>query len=172
MKVKGNLWVIAFEDAAHAEAFRGELLSLQTTKVLTLTDMVLVVRNLDGSFVTTRDSFSASGTIFGASLAGFLAGLVLMQPLLGATIGAALGTAGATALSGIGIDDSFIHEAGNLIKPGTAALVLLSNMTDRNVLLHNLRGLGGKVLKTDVDLDSAKQVQAALEAARTAHPNC
>jgi uncharacterized membrane protein len=171
MNVKGNLWVVAFDKVTQAEALRAELLSMRSRDIIALTDVVLVERKMDGSYATTRENFSASGAIFGAGITGLLAGLVLTQPLLGAAIGAALGAAGATAIKGIGLDDDFIREVSDLIKPGTAALFLLSRITDKDALLVNLRGLGGKVLQSEVDLESAKLVQTALESAKPDRPN-
>jgi uncharacterized membrane protein len=170
MNAKGNLWVVAFDGVTQAEAFRGKLLGMRNRDIIALSDVVLVERNLDGSFAATRENFSASGAMFGASLVGLLAGLVLTQPLLGAAIGAAIGAAGATAIKGMGLDEDFIREVGDLIKPGTAALFLLSRATDIDAVLHNIRGLGGKVVQTDVDLDLAKQAQLALESAKPPQP--
>ena len=54
-----------------------------------------------------------------------------------------------------------------MMKPGTSALFVLADEGDMEVILHNIRGLGGTVLKTNVDLEQAKLVQSTLAAAAT-----
>jgi uncharacterized membrane protein len=46
--------------------------------------------------------------------------------------------------------------------PGTSALFLLDEELDMDVTLHAIRGLGGTVLKTNVDLARAKLIQSTL----------
>jgi uncharacterized membrane protein len=48
------------------------------------------------------------------------------------------------------------------MKPGTSALFILDHATDLEVILHTIQGLGGTVLKTNVDLERAKLIQSAL----------
>ena len=60
------------------------------------------------------------------------------------------------------------------MKPGTSALFVLNDEGDVDVILHKIRGLGGTVLKTNVNLERAKLVQATLSAASSdeAQPGC
>jgi len=51
------------------------------------------------------------------------------------------------------------------MKPGKSALLVLDNEGDMEVILHKIRGLGGTVLKTNVDLERAKLIQSTLAAA-------
>jgi uncharacterized membrane protein len=95
---------------------------------------------------------------------GFLAGLVLATPLTGATIGAILGTAG-TAATHVGIKEDFIRDVEDLMKPGTSALFVLDDDGDMEVIQRTIRGLGGTVLKTNVDPQRAKLIQSSLAAA-------
>jgi uncharacterized membrane protein len=48
------------------------------------------------------------------------------------------------------------------MRPGTSALFVLDEEGDMDVILHTLRGLGGTVLKTNVDLERAKLIQLTL----------
>jgi uncharacterized membrane protein len=90
---------------------------------------------------------------------------VLAAPLTGATIGALLGSAGTAAATHTGIREDFIHEVESMMKPGTSALFMLDEVGDLEVSLHRIRGLGGTVLKTNVDLERAKLMQSTLAAA-------
>ena len=51
-----------------------------------------------------------------------------------------------------------------LMKPATSALFLLVDELDMEVVLHKIRGLGGTVLKTNVDLERARLIQSTLAA--------
>ena len=48
------------------------------------------------------------------------------------------------------------------MKPGTSALFVLGDEGDLDVILSQIRGLGGAVLKTNVDLERAKLIQSTL----------
>jgi uncharacterized membrane protein len=49
-----------------------------------------------------------------------------------------------------------------MMRPGTSALFLLDQEGNLDGILHRIRGLGGTVLKTNVDLDRAKLIQSTL----------
>jgi uncharacterized membrane protein len=52
-----------------------------------------------------------------------------------------------------------------LMKPGTSALFVLDEVGDMEMILDGIRGLGGTVLKTNVDLERAKLIQSTLAGA-------
>ena len=58
-----------------------------------------------------------------------------------------------------GIGEDFIKEVEGLMKPGMSALFVLDSEGDMDVILHSIRGLGGTVLKTNVDPERAKLIQ-------------
>ena len=51
------------------------------------------------------------------------------------------------------------------MKPGTSALFVLDDEGDMEMILHKIRGLGGTVLKTNVDVERAKLIQSTLATA-------
>jgi len=149
-----------------ANQVRDEIISLGWHKhYLILDDVAVVVRHLDGSFTLDREAFPAASNVLGCSVVGFVAGLVLGAPLTGATIGAMVGGAGSVAVLGsVGIGEDFIKDVERLMKPGTSALFVLDDEGDMDVILHKIRGLGGTVLKTNVDVEHAKLIQSTLAA--------
>jgi uncharacterized membrane protein len=156
-----------------ANQIRDEIVSLGWHKhYLLLNDVAVVVRHPDGSFTLNREPFPAASNVVGCSVVGFLAGLVLGAPLTGTTIGAMVGGAGtAVAVSAsVGIGDDFIGEVKEMMKPGTSAIFVLDDEGDMDVILHKIRGLGGMVLKTNVDLERAQLIQSTL-AAPSAQPS-
>jgi len=166
MTKTGNLWAVGYDDAGRANQARDEIISLGWHKhYLILDDVAVVVRHTDGSFTLDREAFPAASNVLGCSVVGLLAGLVLGAPLTGATIGAMVGGAGTAAVSAsVGIGDDFVGEVKGLMKPGTSAIFVLDQGGDMDVILHAIRGLGGTVLKTNVDLERARLIQSTLAA--------
>jgi uncharacterized membrane protein len=50
------------------------------------------------------------------------------------------------------------------MKPGASALLMLDVVGDLEATLNAVKGLGGVVLKTNVDVDRARLLQATLRA--------
>jgi uncharacterized membrane protein len=166
MTAAAHLWAIGYDDIGRADEVRDEIVRLGWGEhYLILQDVAVVVRHPDGSFTFDREAFPAAANILGSTAVGFLAGLVLAAPLTGAAIGALLGGAGTAATrAAAGSGDDFVREVQGLMKPGTSALFVLDDEGDMEVILHEIQGLGGKVLKTNVDLERAKLIQSTLAA--------
>jgi uncharacterized membrane protein len=165
MTKPGNLWAIGYDDMGRANQVCDEIISLGWHKhYLILDDVAVVVRHPDGSFTLNREAFPAASNVLGCSVVGFLAGLVLGAPLSGATIGAMVGGAGTAISASVVIGDDFVREVKQLMKPGTSAIFVLDDEGDMDVILHTIRGLGGTVLKTNVDLERAQLIQSTLAA--------
>jgi len=168
MATSGHLWAIGYDDPERAHRVRDEVVRLGWgTRHLILEDAAVVVRRPDGSFTLEREPFPAASNILGCTAAGFLAGLVIGAPLTGATIGALMGGAGTAVAARAGIGDDFVNEVKALMKPGTSALFVLDSEGDMDVILHSIRGLGGTVLKTNVDVERARLIQSTLAAPAT-----
>ena len=162
-----HLWAIEYDDMARAEQVREEIIRLGWhTHYLDLLDVAVVVRHPDGSFTCNRERFPTVANLLGCTAVGFLASLVLLAPLTGATVGALLGGAGtAASVAAVGIGDDFVREVEGLMQPGTSALFVLDCEGDMEVILHAIQGLGGTVLRTNVDLQRAQLIQSTLAAA-------
>jgi uncharacterized membrane protein len=170
MTTTAHLWAVGFEDIGRADQVRDEITRLawgpgRTGKYLILADIAVVVRHEDGTFTVDREPFPAVANILTCTTVGFLAGLVVAAPLTGATIGALLGSAGTAAATHAGISEEFVRDAEALMKPGTSALFVLDEAADLEMILHTIQGLGGKVVKTNVDLERARLIQSTLAAA-------
>jgi uncharacterized membrane protein len=68
----------------------------------------------------------------------------------------------------LGLGEEFIRDVEGLMKPGTSALFVLDDEGDMDVILHAIRGLGGTVLKTNVDVERARLIQTTLAASASA----
>ena len=165
-----HLWAVGYDDMDRADQVREEIIQLgwgpgQAGRYLILEDIAVVVRHPDGRFTLNRQPLPGFSNILGCTGVGFLAGLLLAAPTTGATVGALLGAVGTAATAAAaGISDDFIRAVEKLLKPGTSALFVLDDQGDMEVILHKIRGLGGTVLKTNVDLEHARLIQSALSA--------
>ena len=102
----------------------------------------------------------------GAALQGFcgsLANLILVN----ATVGAASG-----ALADAGITDRFMKELATVLIPSRSALFILTRRptSDKDRVLEELKGLGGKIFTTSLSHEDEARLQAALNATKSADP--
>jgi uncharacterized membrane protein len=170
MSAASHLWAIGYDNMERAQEVREKIANLaweqgHGSKYLILTDVAVVVRHTDGLSTFNREPFPGVANVLASTAVGFLAGLVVAAPLTGAAIGALLGGSGtAAAAASAGISADFIREVEVLMKPGTSALFVLDDEGDMDMILHTIHGLGGTVLKTNVDGDRAKLIQSTLAA--------
>ena len=165
MTTSGHLWAIGYDDVERADQVRDHITRLGWgTPYLLLGDVAVVVRLPDGSFTFDREPFPSIINTVGCTVVGLLAGLVVAAPLAGATVGALVGGIGSVTARSVGIGDDFVQEVEKLMTPGTSALFVLDYEGDMDVILHAIRGLGGTVLKTNVDVERARLIQSTLAA--------
>jgi uncharacterized membrane protein len=160
----GHLWAVAFDDMERANQVRAEIAKLRERHCLILYDTAVAVRYPDGSITLDGEPFWATARFGGHTFASLLAGLALgAPPLTGAAASALVRGTGDMARQA-GIDGEFIREVGGLMTPTTSALFVLDQVGDMDAVLQGIRGLGGTVLRTNVDLERAKLIQATLAA--------
>jgi uncharacterized membrane protein len=76
---------------------------------------------------------------------------------MGAAAGAASG-----ALTDLGIDDNFMKELAASMTPGSSTLFVLVRSSTPDKVLEELKGTGGRVLKTSLSHEDEAKLQAAL----------
>ena len=78
--------------------------------------------------------------------------------------------AGAGAVSGaltdVGINDNFMKDLARGLTPGSSALFVLVRKVTPDKVLEEIRGTGGKILKTSLTHEDEAKLQAALSAAK------
>jgi uncharacterized membrane protein len=162
-----TLIVIGYESEIKAEEVRLALMKLQREYLIDLGDAVVAVREADGSvklrqLVNTTAAGALSGGFWGT-----LVGVLFMNPLVGLAVGTMAGAASG-ALTDVGIDDKFMKQLGETLKPGTAALCVLVRRATPDKVLEEIKGYGGTVIKTSLSHDDEAKLQAALSSAKSA----
>ena len=162
----GHLWAVGFDDVSGADRVCGEIVKLAERHSFILLDWTVAVRSFDGSLTVGGEPLlhlSRRGR-----LGNFLASLALgAPPLTGPAID--IFTGGADTAGCIG--DDFIREVTGLMQPGTSLLFVVDKAGDLNASLDAIRGLGGTVVKTNVDLERARLIQSALAAPANRPPD-
>ena len=164
-----DLVVIAFPSEAKAEEVRTKILELQKDYLIELGDAAIAVKQPDGSIrlnqlINTTAAGAVSGTFWGT-----LIGLIFLVPLVGAAIGAASGALGGW-LTDVGVNDTFMKEVAESLQPGNAALFLLIRKLTTDQVLEDLKGVGGKVLRTSFDHTKEDALRNALAGVSQAVP--
>lgn len=104
------------------------------------------------------------GLISGA-LFGILIGALFLNPLAGFAAGSVIG--GVTgvltgSLLDFEISDDFVREIGRRLRPNTSALFLLVRRTSLDEVLAELRGSGGRVLRSTLPPEQEARLEEAL----------
>ena len=156
-----DLVVIGFDDEFKAQEVRLTLLKLQKEYLIDMEDAVVVTKNDKGK-VKLHQSYdlTTSGAVQG-SFWGLLVGTLFLNPLLGMAVGAGAGTLTGAATD-IGIDDNFMRQLGETLKPGTSALFVLVKKSTPDKVLEELKQFEGKVLRTSLPKDAEEKLQEAL----------
>jgi uncharacterized membrane protein len=121
------------------------------------------MRSADGSLTFNGKPFSATHHLLGHGTLGLLAGFALAVPVLSdKAVSRLVDAVAPNASSSVGIDQSFKQEIASMIRPGTSALLVLDITENPSAVLGPLQGLGGTVLKTNVDIERANLIQSTL----------
>jgi uncharacterized membrane protein len=159
----GNLFVIGFDEPNRAEEVHFKLQKLQSEGLVDLADVAVAVKDETGKAkVHHAGNLSAEGTALHC-FCGSLANLISLN----ATAGAASG-----ALADVGITDRFMKELATVLLPSRSALFVLTRRptSDKDRVLEELKGLGGKIFTTSLSHEDEARLQAALNATKSADP--
>lgn len=122
-----SLVVAVFTDALKAEHVRLDLLRMQRERLIDLDEAVVAVRETTGKVVLHHAThLTLPGALTGGFL-GTLVGVMLLNPLF-AVFGFAAGTlvgAVSGSLEDIGVDDEFVEDLAEHLKPSTVLLLFL-----------------------------------------------
>ncbi len=153
-----QLIVLGFENEMDADGFTAKLQQMSKEQIIGLRDVVKVVRTPDGKTKIHQGlNLAAAGALSGAFW-GMLIGLIFWMPWLGAAIGAASGAIGGK-MSDVGIDDSFIKETAEKIKPGQAGVFMLVGTSTPDKVEAEIAGTRATVIKTNLSTEAEEHLR-------------
>jgi uncharacterized membrane protein len=154
METTAHLWAIGYDDMERADQVCEKIVNLGWDRLdLFLEGIAVVVRHPNGTFTIHQGLSPGVAFFLGLSLVGFLAGLATGMPLAGAALGAFWAGGAAVRADRVRIEAEFICDVQGLMRPGTSALFVLDEEGDMDAILPAIRGLGGTILKTNVNLE-------------------
>ena len=165
-----DLLVLGFDDSKKAQAVLAEMQELEREHLVDLEDAAVVVRDEKGKVKLhqTHDlaSVAASGGFWWGGFFGLLMGWIVLNPILGWAAGAGIGTAlgwweGKTI--DIGINDDFMKELGETLKPNSSAIFVLIRHATVDRMIEDLKPFGGKLLHTSLTREAEENLKSALE---------
>jgi uncharacterized membrane protein len=183
----GNIHVLMFDDIDGAENMLANVNSWEKKGWLKVEDAVVVTRGAGSAVAPTQiasanpeqpgvlrsagssteleikqtHKFAGKFALGGGGI-GFLAGLLLGGPIGGLVVGATVG--GITgALRDYGIDDKFIKQVSDGVRPGTSALFLMTSGGDAAKLLPEVREHKARLLSTTLPPEQERALREALE---------
>lgn len=158
-----TLTALKFPTADGARDVLNTLESLQQQQLITIHDAAIVRWPADKQKPKTEQlhSMAGAGAMSGAFW-GMLFGLLFFVPLLGAAVGAAMGGLSGSLVD-VGIDDEFIKQVRDQVKPSTSALFLLTSdaVTDR--VADALRGTDMELITTNLSKEDEDALRHAFE---------
>jgi len=161
-----TLIAVGYDDQYKAEEIRLKLLKMQKDYLIDLEDAVVAVKDAQGKVKLHQAvNLTAAGAVSGG-IWGTLIGLIFLNPFLGLAVGAAAGAVSG-ALTDLGIDDNFMKNLAASLNPGSSVLFVLVRKATPDKVLEELKGSGGKILKTSLSHDDEEKLQAALSAAKS-----
>ena len=161
-----SLVVIEYEDMYKAEETRLLLRKMQKDYLIDFEDAVVAVKDKQGKVKLHQAVNLAAAGALGGGFWGALIGLIFLNPLLGLAVGAGAGAVSG-ALTDVGINDNFMKDLAKGLTPGSSALFVLVRKVTPDKVLEEIRGTGGKILKTSLTHEDEAKLQAALSTAKT-----
>lgn len=156
-----SLVVVSYPYEYQAEEVRLRLLQMQKEYLVDLEDAAIAVRKENGK-IKLRQLYNLTGA--GAVSGGFwglLVGLIFLNPLLGAAVGAGAGAVSG-ALADVGVNDRFMKELAERLKPGGSMLFVLFRSISLDKALKELEGTGGTIIRTSLSHEDEDRLRAAL----------
>jgi uncharacterized membrane protein len=154
-----DLIAIAYPDLSTAQEVASNVGDAQKAHLIELDDLVIVERRSDDKIKLHQPSLAGAGALGGAAWGGLI-GLIFLVPLFGMAVGAATGAA-AGAMSDTGVDDAFLKDLGEKLKPGGAALVGLVREANTEKLFAEIK-IPGEVIQTSLTAEDEQPLRDAL----------
>ena len=156
-----DLVIIGYKDEATAQQAYDVVAQLQHDLIMQVAGAAVVVKDATGKTeMATKTGATSQGALMGGFW-GMLIGLLFIIPVAGLLIGGLMGAVMGT-MAGWGVKDEFRQRAQDVLKPGTAALVVFVEKWTEDKALAALAPLGGEVIKTSLSDEATTEINQAL----------
>jgi uncharacterized membrane protein len=154
---------LRFEDPAGPERMINTLQDLQRQGLITVLDAAVLHRKENGKVKVNQANSLVGAGALGGAFWGMLIGMLFFMPWLGAAFGAASGAL-TGKFSDYGIDDDFIKEVGENIKPGDSALFLYTADAVKDKVAAAVEGEQFEILHTNLSLEDEEALREVFGA--------
>jgi uncharacterized membrane protein len=157
-----NLVVLTFDDVEQASAAFHALRKVQSDGNLKINDAAVVVKLETGKveIKNQMDKGVKKGALGGGILGLLLAGVFF--PLAGLALGVLGGALVGKALD-MGIDQKFVKEVTETLKPGSSALFVIAGDGNPDAVAAALRPYQGTIYQTTLPVEAVDALYAALK---------
>jgi uncharacterized membrane protein len=156
-----NVVVLGFKSQFGAEAMLDDLSKWQEEGLIELEDAVLASRGPGTKIEIEQTHKKSRKPIAKGGGAGLLAGLLLGGPILGLAAGVVAGSI-SRGMKDYGLDDDFVKEVSEWVRPNTSALFLLVKQANAEEVLERLRPTEAIVLNTTLAPEAEARLRRAL----------
>jgi uncharacterized membrane protein len=156
-----ELVVIGYPDEPTAESALEALGRLERGLVVDLAGAAVVVADANGKIKMSTPTHATGAGAASGALWGMLFGILFLIPVAGMVIGGVMG-AMFGKIGGMGIQQEFISQVRDVLKPGTAALVVMYRKATPDKTLEALAPYGGSVLKSSLSAETEQAIDEAL----------
>jgi uncharacterized membrane protein len=164
-----DLIAIGYPDETTALDAMQEAERLASDLIIQPDAIAAIVRDKEGKLKVTTNHHPVAGGASWGMFWGFLFGLIFFIPIFGLAVGAGLG-----ALMGkiekSGLDQQFIDQVRDMLKPGTSALFLVVEKVTPDKAVAAMSKFGGTVLKSSLSEETQRELQEALHGSSTQAP--
>lgn len=159
-----QLIVFTYDNEEKAITVLQSVAELSKQHLIEIQDAAVIVKDANGK-VKLRQTLEAmvkSSNVASGGFWGLLIGLIFGGPIFMALLGMGLSALLGRKLD-VGIDNQFIKNVGNDMKPGNSALFLLSNEITVDKVADALREHGGTLYHTSLSKEAEETLAKALE---------
>ncbi len=164
-----DLIAIAYPDETTAAAAQVEAEKLADDLIIQTDAIASIVRDKKGDFKVSTNHHSVAGGTSWGMFWGLLFGMLFFVPFLGMAVGAGFGAL-MGKLNKDTVDQAFIEQVREAMKPGTSALFLVVEKVTPDKAVEALSKFGGTVLKSSLSKETEEELQKALHGADAPDP--
>jgi uncharacterized membrane protein len=160
-----ELVVIGYPDEGTANAALDTVNGLSGDMVVDLEGAAVVVADADGKVKMGTPTHATGAGAISGMFWGMLFGLLFLIPIGGLVVGGIMGALFGK-MNDLGIKDEYVSKVRDMLKPGTAALVMTYRKATPDKTLDALAPYGGTVLRSSLSKEAEQAIDEALKSGK------